>query len=134
MARNRRKDSYAWLKFGMCAALGVLLFSLIGVGFVREKGDIYNLSQEIRKRELRLQELREQNIRLQNQLATLRSPVILQSRAQTLNLGLIQIHTNTIVKFREDTNLGIFNPGFLPPGLESNVNSIYQKPLVISHR
>lgn len=134
MARNRKKDSNEWFKLGCAATLAVLLFSFIGVGFVREKGDIYNLSQEIRKREQRLKELREQNIRLQNQLATLRSPVFLQSRAQALNLGLIQIHTNTIVKFREDNNLGTFNPGFLPNGLESNLYSFNEKPLVISHR
>lgn len=134
MARNRKKDANSVWKVSFVAGIAVILFSFIGVGFVREKGDIYNLSQEIRKRELRLKELREQNMRLQNQVATLRSPVFLQSRAQALNLGLIQIHTNTIVKFREDTNLGIFNPGFMLPGLESNADFSGQKPLVISHR
>lgn len=134
MAINKKKNTDNWFKSSCIAILVVVFIAVATVGFVREKGEIRNLSEEIRKREQRLKELREQNILLQKQVVMLRSPVFLQARAKALNLGLIQIYTNTIIKFREESSFEKYTPGFLPLGVETNFNSFSEKPLVISRK
>jgi cell division protein FtsL len=91
MARNRKHQSAA-IRFG--PALKAFLLCLIiggsGVGYVWQKTQIYDLGQQIRKRETRLVELQESNKKLRDQLAMLRSPANLERRAgpRELNLGL----------------------------------------------
>ena len=91
MARNRKHQSAA-IRFG--PALKAFLLCLIiggsGVGYVWQKTQIYDLGQQIRKRETRLAELQESNKKLRDQLAMLRSPANLERRAgpRELNLGL----------------------------------------------
>jgi hypothetical protein len=67
-----------------------LCFLIAGsaVGYVWQKSQIYELGRQIRAREIRLSQLRSQNQRLTDQLAILRSPVMLDQRARQLNLGL----------------------------------------------
>jgi cell division protein FtsB len=89
MAKNRKHQSAA-IRFG--PALKALLLCLLiggsGVGYVWQKNQIYDLGQQIRKRELRLKDLQDQNDKLRRQLAMMRSPQYLQERVKEMNLGL----------------------------------------------
>jgi TolA-binding protein len=89
MARNRKYQS-AVIRFGpaLKAFLLCLLIGGAGVGYVWQKNQIYQLGQQIRKRELRLAELDDQNEKLKKQLAIMRSPQFLEMRIKELNLGL----------------------------------------------
>lgn len=91
MARNR-KNQAAVIRFGpaLKAALLCLLIGGSAVGFVWQKSQIYELGQQIRKRETRLMEMQDSNKKLRDQLAMLRSPAKLDQRARELNLGLGQ--------------------------------------------
>src|SRR5882672_11859053 len=90
MAKNRRFQA-ASIRFApaLKAFLLCLLIGGSGVGFVWQKNQIYELGQQIKKRELRLADLRDQNEKLQRQLAMLRSPAALEARIKELNLGLV---------------------------------------------
>ena len=102
MARNRKNQSAA-IRFG--PALKAVLLCLVicgsGVGYVWQKNQIYELGQQIQKRELRLAELREQNEKLKKQLALLRTPAWLEGRAKELNLGLGPPHPSQIRRLVE---------------------------------
>jgi cell division protein FtsL len=89
MALNRKNQSAA-IRFGpaMKAFLLCLFIGGSGIGYVWQKNQIYELGQQIKKRELRLAELRDQNEKLKKQLAVLRTPASLEARARELNLGL----------------------------------------------
>ena len=89
MARNRKHQS-AVIRFGpaLKALLLCLLIGGAGVGYVWQKNQIYQLGQQIRKRELRLADLEEQNEKSKKQLAVMRSPQFLEMRIKELNLGL----------------------------------------------
>ena len=89
MARNRRYQS-AVIRFGPAikAFLLCLLIGGAGVGYVWQKNQIYQLGQQIRKREFRLAELEEQNEKFRKQWAVMRSPQYLEMRIRELNLGL----------------------------------------------
>jgi TolA-binding protein len=89
MSRNRKYQS-AVIRFGpaLKAFLLCLLIGGAGVGYVWQKNQIYQLGQQIRKREFRLAELQEQNEKLKRQWAMMRSPQYLETRIKELNLGL----------------------------------------------
>ena len=89
MARNRKHQSAA-IRFGpaLKAFLLCLLIGGSGVGYVWQKNQIYDLGQQIRKRELHLKDLQDQNDKLRRQLAAMRSPQYLQERVKEMNLGL----------------------------------------------
>lgn len=90
MARNRKNQSAA-IRFGP-ALKAFLLCALIGgsgIGYVWQKNQIYDLGQQIRKREIRLTELEKQNEKLRGLLSYMRSPQALRLRIQELNLGLV---------------------------------------------
>jgi cell division protein FtsL len=89
MARNRKSQSAA-IRLGpaLKAFVLCLLIGGSGVGYVWQKDQIYELGQQIKRRESRLAELREQNEKARKQLAELRSPARLEQRARELNLGL----------------------------------------------
>jgi hypothetical protein len=90
MARNRKYRTAA-IRFGpvLKAFLLCLLIGGAGVGYVWQKDQIFQLGQQIRKRELRLDELAEQNEKLRKQVGTMRSPRFLERRIQELGLGLV---------------------------------------------
>jgi cell division protein FtsB len=90
MARNRKYQSAA-VRFGpaLKAFLLCLLIGGSGVGYVWQKNQIYQLGQQIKKRELRLAELRDQNEKLRKLLGKMRSPKFLEDRNRDLKLGLI---------------------------------------------
>jgi len=89
MARNRKYQSAA-IRFG--PALKALLLCLLiggsGVGYVWQKNQIYQLGQQIKKREICLGKLEDQNEKLKNQLGTMRTVQYLEKRIKELNLGL----------------------------------------------
>jgi cell division protein FtsB len=89
MAKNRKNMSAA-IRFGPALKALLLCFLIAGsaVGYVWQKGQIYQLGREIRQDESQLMQLRNENQRLDDQLAILRSPIMLDQRARALNLGL----------------------------------------------
>ena len=102
MARNRKYQSAA-IRFGpaLKAFLLCLLIGGSGVGYVWQKGQIYELGRQIKTRENRLAELRDQNKKLGDQLARLRSPAMLDQRVRELNLGLGQPRPASVVRLLE---------------------------------
>src|SRR5690242_21399269 len=90
MAKNRKHQSAA-IRFGpaLKAFLLCLLIGGSGVGYVWQKNQIYELGQQIRKREIHLKDLQDQNEKLRRQMAFMRSPQFLETRIQELNLGLV---------------------------------------------
>jgi len=90
MAKNRKNQSAA-IRF--CPALKALFLCLLiaglAVGYVWQKGQIYQLGRQITACESRLVRLRDENQKLGDQLAVLRSPVMLDQRVRELNLGLV---------------------------------------------
>ena len=82
MARNRKYKS-AVVRFGpaLKAFVLCLLIGGSGVGYVWQKNQIYQLGQQIKKRELRLSELKDQNGRLRKDLGIMRSPSALEKRS-----------------------------------------------------
>ena len=89
MAGNRKNQSAA-IRFGPALKASFLCLLIAGsaVGYVWQKSQIYQLGQDIRQRETRLTQLKNENQKLGDQLAILRSPVMLDQRARELNLGL----------------------------------------------
>jgi cell division protein FtsB len=89
MAKNRKNQSAA-IRFGPALKALLLCFLIAGsaVGYVWQKGQVYQLGQQIRQSESRLMQLRNENQRLDDQLAILRSPIMLDEHARALNLGL----------------------------------------------
>jgi len=111
MAKNRKHQSVA-IRFG--PALKAFLLCLIiggsGVGYVWQKTQIYELGQQIRKRELHLTELQDSNKKLRDQLAMLRSPKMLEQRARELKLGLSQPQPAQILRLTEPEEFRPANP------------------------
>jgi len=89
MARNRKNQSAA-IRFGpaLKAFLLCLFIGGSGVGYVWQKNQIYELGQQIRKREQRLADLRDQNEKFKRQLVVLHTPASLEARAKELKLDL----------------------------------------------
>ena len=90
MPKSRKSQSAA-IRFGPALKAFFLCFLIAGsaVGYVWQKSQIYELGRQIRQCEIHLSQLRSQNQRLTDQLAILRSPVMLDQRARQLNLGLV---------------------------------------------
>jgi hypothetical protein len=102
MAGNRKSQSAA-IRFGpaLKAALLCLLIAGSAVGYVWQKGQIYQLGQQISQREVKLKQLRNENQRQGDQLAILRSPVMLDQRARELNLGLAPAQPGQVSRLPE---------------------------------
>src|SRR5215468_6387294 len=102
MARNRKYQSAA-IRFGpaLKAFLLCLLIGGSGIGYVWQKNQIYELGQQIRKRELRLKDLQDQNEKLRRQQAFMKSPQFLEARIRELNLGLLPPQPSQIWYMKE---------------------------------
>jgi hypothetical protein len=89
MAKNRKNQSAA-IRFGpaLKALFLCLLIAGSAVGYVWQKSQIYQLGKQIHQGELRLTQLLRDNKKLEDQLALLRSPVMLDQRVRELKLGL----------------------------------------------
>jgi len=88
MAKNRKYRSAA-LRFGpaLKAVLLCLLLGGVGLGYVWQKNQIYELGRQRTARETRLNRLLEHNKKLAEQLSKLRTPLALGQRLKDLNLG-----------------------------------------------
>jgi hypothetical protein len=102
MARNRKNQAAA-IRFGpaLKAFVLCLLIGGSGVGYVWQKNQIYELSQQMKKREITLRTLQGQNEKLRKQLAAMRSPKYLDMKVRELNLGLVQPQPNQIWRLPE---------------------------------
>jgi hypothetical protein len=102
MARNRKYQSAA-IRFG--PALKALLLCILiggsGVGYVWQKNQIYQLGQEIKKREVCLDKLEDQNEKNRRQLGIMRGPQFLERRIKELNLGLAPAQPSQVWRLTE---------------------------------
>jgi hypothetical protein len=102
MAKSKKNQS-ARIGFGPVLKV-FFLCSVIGgsaMGYVWEKGQIYELGRQIRQEEIHLSQLKGQNQRLTDQLAILRSPVMIDQRARQLNLGLVPAQPGQVCRLPE---------------------------------
>ena len=113
MAKNRKSQS-ASIRFGpaLKALFLCLLIAGSAVGYVWQKSQIYQLGMQIKSCESRLARLKADNQKLSDQLAMLRSPVMLDQRVRALGLGLVPAQPMQVVRL-PDT-------GPLPP--ENNID------------
>jgi Tfp pilus assembly protein PilO len=88
MARNRKNDSNLQAAPILLAICLCILFAVLGLGYVGYKNTIDVLGRQIKDRETRLAELQRKNKSRRDLLATLCSPVNLEARVKSLNLGL----------------------------------------------
>jgi len=102
MAKNRRNQSAA-IRFGpaLKALFLCLVIAGLAVGYVWQKSQIYQLGRQITACEHRLAQLRDENQKLSDQLAVLRSPVMLDQRVRALNLGLVPAQPTQIYRLVE---------------------------------
>ncbi len=120
MAKNRKTQSAA-IRFAP-ALKAFLLCAFIGgsaVGFVWQKNQIDQLSQEIKTREIRLAELIRQNKMRRDQFALLISPLALEARVKKLNLDLMQPPLSQIVHLIETEPAPVSTPDELYAGQRS---------------
>jgi len=115
MAKNRKNQSAA-VRFGpaLKALLLCLMFAGSAVGYVWQKGQIYQLGQQIRQREIRLVRLQNDDQKLADQLSILQSPPMLDRRVRELNLGLAPAQPAQVWRLPE--------PPAGPPGNKSDKN------------
>jgi len=115
--RNRKSQS-AVIRFepALKALFLCLLIAGSAVGYVWQKSQIFQLDQQIRQREIRLKQLQDANQKLNDQLAMLRSPLMLDRRARELNLGLAPAQPSQIWRLPELSAL--------PPGIGSATNRL----------
>ena len=103
MAKSRKTQSgSAWF---VATAVKVLFFctAITGsaVGYVWQKGEIVRLGQQIHQHELQLNQLTHANQRMADQIAILHSPVMLDQRVRELNLGLVPLQPEQVVRLVE---------------------------------
>lgn len=98
-----RKSQSAAIRLGPVLKVVVLCFLIAGsaVGYVWQKSQIYQLGRQIRQCEIRLSQLKSDNQRLADQLAILRSPMMLDQRARILKLGLAPAQPGQVYRLPE---------------------------------
>jgi hypothetical protein len=98
-----KKSQSAAIGFGPVLKVVVLCFLIAGpaVGYVWEKGQIYQLGRQMFQYESRVKQLNNDNQRLADQLAILRSPMMLDQRARQLNLGLAPAQPGQVYRLPE---------------------------------
>lgn len=102
MPKNKKNESAA-IRFGPALKAFFLCFLIAGsaVGYVWQKSQIYELGRQIKQRELRLVQVKSDNQKLADQLAILRSPVMLDQRARQLDLGLVPAQPAQVYRLPE---------------------------------
>jgi hypothetical protein len=102
MAKNRNSQS-ASIRFAPALAAFFACFVIAGaaVGYVWQKGQIYQLGKQIRANEIRLAQLQKDDDQRVKDLAELRSPMKLDARARELNLGLLPAQPMQVVRLAE---------------------------------
>jgi len=102
MAKNRKNQSAAIRFYPALKALFLcLLIAGLALGYVWQKSQIYQLGRQITACEGRLIQIRDENQRLSDQLAVLRSPVMLDQRVRELRLGLVPAQPTQIYQLVE---------------------------------
>jgi hypothetical protein len=101
-----KKNQSAAIRFGPVLKVVVLCFLISGsaVGYVWEKSQIYQLGRQMFQYESRVKQLNNDNQRLADQLAILRSPMMLDQRARQLNLGLAPALPGQVYRLPEPAN------------------------------
>ncbi len=122
MAKNRKNQSAA-IRFGpaLKALFLCLLIAGSAVGYVWQKSQIYQLGLQIKTCESRLNQLRGDNQKLGDQLAMLRSPVMLDQRVRALNLGLAPAQPTQVLRLQE------VQPA--PPGSRVYMRQFAERPV-----
>ena len=89
MAKNR-KNQAAVIRFGPALKASFLCLLIAGsaIGYVWQKNEIKHLERQITDREKQRDQLLKDNRMLADQLAAMRSPVMLDQRVRELKLGL----------------------------------------------
>ena len=107
MAKNRRNLSAA-IRFSpaLKALFLCLLIAGLALGYVWQKSQIYQLGRQITTAESRLIQMRDDNQRSSDQLAVLRSPVMLDQRVRELSLGLVPSQPMQIYRLTEPSPSG----------------------------
>jgi Septum formation initiator len=102
MATNKKSQSAA-IRFGPALKAFFLCFLIAGsaVGYVWQKSQIYELGREIKQEEVHLLQLTHDNQQLTDQLAILRSPMMLDQRARVLSLGLSPAQPGQVYRLPE---------------------------------
>jgi len=112
MAKNR-KNQAAEIRFGPVLKV-VLLCALIGgsaIGFVWQKSQIASLGRQIRERETKLKQMRDDNKILADQVAFLKSPIMIDRRVRDLNLGLAPAQPMQVVRLAEPKPMPVADNG-----------------------
>jgi len=102
MAKSRKNQS-ASIRFGpaLAAFFACFVIACAAVGYVWQKGQIYQLGKQIRQKEIRLTQLQKEDDQREKDLADLRSPLKLDARARQLSLGLVPAQPMQIVRLAE---------------------------------
>ncbi|MGH7951620.1 MAG: septum formation initiator family protein [Limisphaerales bacterium] len=121
MAKSRKKQS-ASIRFGpaLTASFACLVIAGAAVGYVWQKSEIYQLGKQIHDKESRLAQLQDMDKRLADQLALLRSPVMLEQRARELNLGLAPAQPMQVVRLPE--------PNFASSEIKNSTRQFAERP------
>lgn len=120
MAKNR-KNQAAEIRFGPVLKV-VLLCSLIGgsaIGYVWQKNQIDRLGAQIREREKSLVRVKHDNEVLTDQIAFLRSPLMLDRLVKDRKLGLAPAQPAQMVRLAEPA----------PAAAENNARQFAQRPV-----
>ena len=98
-----RKSQSEVIRFAPVVKVVVLCFLIAGsaVGYVWEKSQIYQLGRQMYQCESQIKQLTINNQRLTDQLAILRSPMMLDQRARQLNLGLVPTQPGQVYRLPE---------------------------------
>jgi hypothetical protein len=89
MSKNRKNQAAA-IRFGPALKASFLCLLIAGsaIGYVWQKNEIKHLERQITDREKQRDQLLKDNRVLTDQLAAMRSPVMLDQRVRELKLGL----------------------------------------------
>ena len=87
MKRNRKREP---LQFGTVVKTLLICLCVAGIGlaYVKQKNQIYQLGNEIKKREATLASTEKRNVMLAAQLAQYKSPAYLEARCRQYKLDL----------------------------------------------
>jgi cell division protein FtsB len=102
MAKNRKNQAAA-IRFGpaLKASFFILLIGGSAVGFVWQKSQIDQLGLQIAGREQQIKQFKLNNLKLKTLVADLQSPVSLDQRVKSLNLGLAPAQPGQVVRLNE---------------------------------
>jgi hypothetical protein len=129
MARNRKSQSGAvWIIPVFKAGLLCLLLGGSSVGYVLQKNKIFELGQQINKREAQLERLKRDNKLRANQLANLQLPHKVAERVRDQKLGMIQPPAGSVIWLEEPLADKSANPPTTPALMVMRNNAQPESP------